>query len=234
MALPKLNDVPKYDVIIPSTKQEIRFRPFLVKEQKILLMALETKDQKSILNAITDTLKSCIIDEININRLTSFDVEYLFTQIRAKSVGESTKIGFLCTECEAENEVTIKLDDITIDVPKKNMSVRLNDQYTIDMKYPTYMAMLSEDIDSESGVDQIYNTLILCLDKLRTDDDIIEFANESKEEIMSFIEQLSTAQFEKIMDFINSIPSLHHELNFDCTACGHENKAVLQGINDFF
>lgn len=234
MALPKLNDVPKYDVIIPSTKQEIRFRPFLVKEQKILLMALETKDQKSILNAITDTLKSCIVDEININRLTSFDVEYLFTQIRAKSVGESTKIGFLCTECEAENEVNIKLDDITIDVPKKNMSVRLNDQYTIDMKYPTYMAMLSEDVDSESGVDQIYNTLILCLDKLRTDDDIIEFANESKEEIMSFIEQLSTAQFEKIMDFINSIPSLHHELNFDCTACGHKNKAVLQGINDFF
>jgi hypothetical protein len=234
MALPKLNDVPKYDVIIPSTKQEIRFRPFLVKEQKILLMALETKDQKSILNAITDTLKSCIIDEININRLTSFDVEYLFTQIRAKSVGESTKIGFLCTECEAENEVAIKLDDIAIDVPKKNMSVRLNDQYTIDMKYPTYMAMLSEDVDSESGVDQIYNTLILCLDKLKTDDDIIEFANESKEEIMSFIEQLSTAQFEKIMDFINSIPSLHHELNFDCTACGHENKAVLQGINDFF
>ena len=150
MALPKLNDAPKYDVIIPSTKQEIRFRPFLVKEQKILLMALETKDQKSILNAITDTLKSCIVDEINVSRLTSFDVEYLFTQIRAKSVGESTKIGFLCTKCETENEVTIKLDDIKIDVPKKKMSVAINDQYTIDMKYPTYMSMLNENIDSES------------------------------------------------------------------------------------
>ena len=234
MALPKLNDAPKYDVVIPSTKQEIRFRPFLVKEQKILLMALETKDQKSILNAITDTLKSCIVDEINVSRLTSFDVEYLFTQIRAKSVGESTKIGFLCTKCETENEITVKLDDIKIDVPKKKMSVAINDQYTIDMKYPTYMSMLNENIDSESGVDQIYNTLILCLDKLRTDDEIIEFANESKEEITSFIEQLSTTQFEKILEFINDIPSLRHELTFDCTSCGHKNKAVLEGINDFF
>ena len=234
MALPKLNDSPRYEIELPSTKQKIKFRPFLVKEQKILLMALETKDQKSILNAITDTLKSCIIDDINLSRLTAFDVEYLFTQIRAKSVGESTKIGFLCTECDAENEITIQLDDISIDVPKKNMSIILNDQYTIDMKYPTYMAMLNEDTDSESGVDQIYNTLILCLDKLKTNDDIIEFADESKEEIMSFIEQLSTTQFEKIMDFINNIPSLQHELNFDCAECGHKNKAVLQGMNDFF
>ena len=112
MALPKLNDAPKDEVIIPSTKQEIRFRPFLVKEQKILLMALETKDEKSVLSAITDTLTSCIIDDINISRLTSFDVEYLFTQIRAKSVGETANMIFKCTECEAENEVDLKLDDI--------------------------------------------------------------------------------------------------------------------------
>ena len=234
MALPKLNDVPKYDVVIPSTKQEIRFRPFLVKEQKILLMALETKDKRSILNAITDTLKSCIIDDINVSRLTAFDVEYLFTQIRAKSVGETVDLGFLCTECETENEVKVKLDDIKIDVPKKNMSVKINDQYTIDMRYPTYMAMLNEEIDNESSVDQIYNTLILSLDKLKTEDEIINFSDEPKEEIMKFVEQLSTQQFEKIMEFINDIPSLRHELTFECTNCGHKNKAVLQGINDFF
>jgi hypothetical protein len=223
-----------YDLVIPSSGKKIRFRPFLVKEQKILLMALETKDKRSILNAITDTLKSCIIDDIYVSRLTAFDVEYLFTQIRAKSVGESTDIGFLCTKCETENEVKIKLDDIKIDVPKKNMSVKINDQYTIDMKYPSYVSMLNDEINTDSGVETIYNTLILCLDKLRTDEEIIEFANESKEEVQSFIEQLSTKQFTDILEFVNDIPSLRHELTFDCTNCGHKNNAVLQGINDFF
>ena len=234
MALPKINDVPKYEAIIPSTKQTVRFRPFLVKEQKILLMALETKDEKSILNSITDTLESCVVDPINISKLTSFDVEYLFTQIRGKSVGESTTIGFLCTECETENEVKIKLADIKIDVPKKNMSVEINESYTIEMKYPTYLSMLNEEVNSESDVERIYNTLVMCLDKLKTDDEIIEFSEEPKEEIMAFIEQLSTKQFEKIMEFVNSIPALRHEISFDCKNCGHKNNSTLQGISDFF
>lgn len=234
MALPKLNDAPKYEVIIPSTKQEIRFRPFLVKEQKILLMALETKDEKSVLSAITDTLTSCIIDDINISRLTSFDVEYLFTQIRAKSVGETANMIFKCTECEAENEVDLKLDDIKIEVPIKDMSVKLNDEYTIDMKYPTYLAMLNEEAAAETDVDRIYNTLILCLDKLRTSEEVIEFSTESKKDIMNFVEQLSTVQFEKIMNFVNNIPTLKHELVFNCSSCKHDNRAILQGINDFF
>lgn len=234
MALPKLNDSPRYEIELPSTKQKIKFRPFLVKEQKILLMALETNDQKSILSAITDTLKSCIIDKINISALTSFDVEYLFTQIRAKSVGETADIAFLCTNCEAENEVKIKLDDINIDVPKKNKSVVIDDQYTIEMKYPTYMSMLSEEINAGSDVDKIYNTLILCLDKLKTDEEIISFSDEPKEEIMTFLEQLTTSQFDKIMEFVNSIPALKHEVTFDCVKCNHKNHATLQGINDFF
>lgn len=234
MALPKINDVPKYEAVIPSTQQTIRFRPFLVKEQKILLMALETKDEKSILNSITDTLESCVVDPVNISKLTSFDVEYLFTQIRGKSVGESTTIGFFCTECETENEVKIKLADIKIDVPKKDMSVKINDSYTIQMKYPTYLSMLNEEVNSESDVERIYNTLVMCLDKLKTDDEIIEFSEEPKEEIMAFIEQLSTKQFEKIMEFVNSIPALRHEINFDCTSCGHSNTSILQGISDFF
>lgn len=234
MALPKLNDVPKYEAEVPSTKQNIRFRPFLVKEQKILLMALETKDEKSILNSITDTLESCIIDPIKISNLTSFDVEYLFTQIRGKSVGESTTIGFMCTECETENEVKINLADIKIEVPKRDMSVKIDDTYTIQMKYPTYLNMLNEEVNSESDVERLYNTLVMCLDKLKTDDEIIEFSEEPKEEIMAFIEQLSTKQFEKIMEFVSNIPALRHEIFFDCDKCGHKNNSVLQGISDFF
>jgi len=234
MALPKFNDVPKYDVEIPSTKQKIRYRPFLVKEQKILLMALETKDQKSILAAITDTLESCIEDNIMIRQLTSFDVEYLFTQIRSKSVGEKTTIGFYCTECEEQTDVEIDLSTINIDVPDINKTIELNEQYKLDMKYPTYFGLLEDEINSESNIEQIYRMLILCLDKLKTDDEIIDFADESKEDIMNFIEQLTTGQFDKIMDFVNKIPALQHDVEFECTGCGHKNTSTLQGISDFF
>lgn len=234
MALPKLNDVPKYDVTIPSTKQSIRFRPFLVKEQKILLMALETKDEKSILSAITDTLESCIVDPVNLSSFTSFDVEYLFTQIRGKSVGESSTLLFNCTECSHSNEVKIDITEIKIDVPKNISSIKLNDQYMLDMKYPSYMDMLEQETLSESDTDKIYNTIMICLDKLKTEDDIISFSDEPREEVSSFLEQLTTEQFEKVMEFVNNIPTLKHELTFECEQCNHNNKAILQGISDFF
>lgn len=234
MALPQLNDVPKYDVIIPSSKQSVRFRPFLVKEQKILLMALETKDEKSILNAITDTLKSCIIDPISINLLTSFDVEYLFTQIRSKSVGESSEILFNCTECDHSNKVVLDLTKLKIDIPDINKNISLNDQYTLVMKYPSYHDLLTLETKSTTDTDRIYNTIVICMDQLKTDNELISFSDESYEEISTFLEQLDTTQFEQIMEFINNIPTLKHELTFKCESCGHNNKAILQGISDFF
>ena len=114
MAIPQINDTPSYEVQIPSTQQQLKFRPFLVKEQKILLLAMESEDEKQILGAITDTISSCSESQLDVNRLTTFDVEYLFTQIRSKSVGETSKVSVKCKHCEAANELSIQLDDIKL------------------------------------------------------------------------------------------------------------------------
>ena len=127
MALPKLNDMPKYSVTIPSLKREVRIRPFVVKEEKILLVAMESQDPKQIAHAIIDTIESCVQDDIDTQKMTSYDVEYLFTQIRGKSVGETTNIGVNCPSCEHQNEVTVNLSEIKIRGEIPNHKINLTD-----------------------------------------------------------------------------------------------------------
>ena len=134
MPLPIVNEVPRYTLTVPSTKKEFRYRPFLVKEQKVLLIALESQDNKQILSSIVDTISSCIDEDIDLSSLTTFDVEYMFTRIRAKSVGETSKIIVKCSECEADNEHEVQLDQITVDVPDKIQNIQLNDKYTLKLK----------------------------------------------------------------------------------------------------
>jgi len=232
MALPKVNDVPKYDLVIPSTGEQVRYRPFLVKEQKILLLAMESNDQKGILSSITDTIESCLM---KLDRLTSFDVEYIFSQIRAKSVGETSTVGFHCTNCESVNDVTIDISSLTIDVPKRaKKSIKLTDQFTVVMKYPSYKTMIDSELEVDTAADQIYGTVIACLDKLKTEEEIIDFADEPKAEVEQFLEQLTTEQFTSIMEFVQNIPTLKHEVKFNCTECGESNTSILQGLSDFF
>jgi hypothetical protein len=118
MALPKLNDTPKYDIVIPSTDKKVRYRPYLVKEEKVLMMAMESQDMNAILNAVVDTITACVQEPVEKDKLTIFDVEYMFTQIRAKSVGETSKVGIKCKHCETSNEVGIDVSSIKINVPK--------------------------------------------------------------------------------------------------------------------
>jgi len=234
MALPKINDVPKYELVIPSTQKTIRFRPFLVKEQKILLMALETQDQKQILDAVLDTMRSCIIEDISLSNLTTFDVEYIFTKIRTKAVGETSTIGLMCTKCEEQNEVTIRLEGIEIQMPEVNMKIPLNDNYTIQVKYPTYSEVADSEVNFESATEQLYSTMIACLDKLLTEDEQINFKDQPRKDVEDFLESLTGDQLQLIMDFVATIPSLKHEGSFDCTKCGEKNEFKLQGLQDFF
>jgi hypothetical protein len=236
MALPKINDVPKYELVIPSTKQAVKFRPFLVKEQKVLLMAMESQDPKQIVNAITDTIKVCLLSDTDFNRLTAFDVEYLFIQIRTKSVGERSNLSLLCQECEKSTEVVVDLEKIVVDVPKTSMSVKLNDQYNLKLRYPTYTSMLQNDImnQTQSTTEMIYQLIIACLDSLQSQDDNIKFDDESREEVVKFLEGLTSQQFDKIVTFVQNIPKLTHKINFDCKYCKHPNTVTLEGIQDFF
>jgi hypothetical protein len=237
MALPKLNDVPKYELTIPSTGKTVIYRPYLVKEQKVLLIALESQDEKQILKAVVDTIDACIYDDIKIESLATFDIEYLFIQIRSKSAGETSKLSLKCFECEVANNVTIKLNDINIIIDKKTKEIQLTDKYTLVMKYPKYAGILL-NIEREDG-DQtmttaLFELIILCLDSLRSDDDNLMFDNESKAEIENFLDGLNTEQLEKIILFVNNLPKLQHDVHYKCTACNHDNKITLRGIQDFF
>ena len=234
MALPIINDTPKYTLTIPSTKKAITYRPFLVKEQKILLMALESQDQKQVLQAITDTIVSCVMEPIDINRLATFDVEYIFTQIRSKSVGETSTVNVRCEKCEDFNEVTIPLDDIFIDIPKDKNEIVITDQYTVIMRYPSYgKALENYDSNEKSITGSLYNSVLLCLDKLKTKDELLPFDDETPEEIQKFLESLNNEQFEKLLVFVNELTILSHDVSFECK-CGHTTHHTLEGLADFF
>lgn len=236
MALPKFNDVPKYNLTVPSTKTQMMFRPFLTKEQKVLLMAMETQDRKQILNAITDTIEACILSPISVKTLTSFDVEYIFTQIRAKSVGERSTVIIACAECEKTTPVDINLEEISIDVPATKLTVKLNDQFTIKLRYPRHHTMLHNEAihDADSITETLYHVVIACLDSLQTEDENIMFDDEPLEEVNTFLESLPSQQFNEIVKFVQTLPKLSHTVNFDCVECGHHNTITLQGIQDFF
>jgi len=235
MALPKLNDSPKYELVIPSTQKAVRFRPYLVKEEKVLMMAMESQDEAQVLGAITDTIAACVDDNIKISKLTTFDVEYMFIQIRAKSVGESIELNMACKECEHQTAVSVKLDDVKIDVPKVSNMIELSDQISIEMRWPTYTAMLDSSVKgAESSTEQTFLIIAKCIEAVHTEDERIDFQDESYEEQSSFIESLSSKQFEGIRDFLDAMPKMEHTTQWICEECSLENEYTLQGINDFF
>lgn len=233
MALPKLNDSPKYDLVIPSTGQSVRYRPYLVKEEKVLMLALESKDSRTAIKSIVDTIEACVQDPIDTSKLKIFDVEYMFTQIRSKSVGETSTIGLKCKSCEHVNEVSIKIDDVKVNVPKVDNIVKLTEEISLRMKWPDYKTLM--DLDMNGGVtDQTFDMVIKSLDAVLTEEEQMLFQDYKKEEIMEFINGLTTNQFQKVKDFIQEMPRLKHEVHFSCESCNHENKYTLEGIQDFF
>ena len=178
MALPKLNAAPKYEVVVPSTGQQVRYRPYLVKEEKILMMAMESQDQKQALAAIVDTIGSCVQEDLNTSDLTTFDVEYLFTQIRSKSVGETAKIAIPCQHCETENEVVIKLDDIKVgNPPGLESKIQITDNIALQMRWPSY----NELVDFNQDLNQTeltFKMIASCIDSVLTEEEAIKMRDE--------------------------------------------------------
>ena len=235
MALPQLNDSPKYELVIPSTKQKVRFRPFLVKEEKVMLMALESENQNDILNTIVDTIKTCVTDDIDVNKFTTFDVEYCFLQIRAKSAGERANIKLQCEECKTDNEVVVKVDDIVIDVPTVENIIDVNDDIKLEMRWPSYNKVLKEDIlASESSVDQIFGLIRSCIVSINTNEERFSAEDHSKEELDKFIESMNTEQFGRVQKYVESMPRLSHDVEFNCISCAKENKLTIEGMQNFF
>tara|TARA_B100002019_G_scaffold112729_1_gene97071 strand:+ start:582 stop:1289 length:708 start_codon:yes stop_codon:yes gene_type:complete len=235
MALPIVNESSWYNLEVPSTKQEITYRPFLVKEQKVLLIASESQDKKQVMDAIVNTIGACVKEEIDFRRLPTFDIDYIFTQIRGKSVGESTEIIIKCDKCETPNDVSINITEAKIKGEMREKVVKLNDQISVEMTYPSYHTMASK-LDSLESANSaaVFDMLTACIEYVMTEEEKIALRDESKEEVDKFIESLSTAQFEKISEFIREFPKLSLEANFKCKKCEHENNVVLEGLDDFF
>lgn len=236
MALPKLNDTPKYELTIPSNGIKVKFRPYLVKEEKVLMLAFESQDQIAGLNAVIDTIKSCVHEKIDLNTLTLFDVEYMFTKIRSKSVGESVNIVATCNSCEHKNELSLNIDDISIDIPEISNKIELTDDIVVELEWPSYMKTVenSELMTTTSETLQTIQIIADCLVSIETQEENILFKDEPRESIIEFLESLTNAQFDKLKSFVEQMPVLEKRDTYTCVGCKKTNTIVIRNLADFF
>ena len=243
MALP-LIVTPEYRTTIPSTEQEISYRPFLVKQEKVLLTAQESDDDKDQILAVAKVLSECITTpDIIIGDLTSFDIEYLFLKLRAKSVGETITIkvghqgtsnpsGTLENKCEFKTEVEINIDDIKAPAITVDKKVQLTDDIGVVLKYPTFHDMANNETDSKVNINFIFEMLTKSIDYVYDKENVYNEFTES--EVKDWVDSLSQKQFEKISKFFVDIPVLQHEISWKCSKCNEEESLVVSGLNNFF
>tara|TARA_Y100000033_G_scaffold40039_1_gene39863 strand:- start:1944 stop:2651 length:708 start_codon:yes stop_codon:yes gene_type:complete len=234
MALPVLNAA-KYKTIIPSLNKEVEYRPYLVKEEKILMVALESNDQKQILTAIKDVINNCLYDDINLNKLAMFDIETLFLRLRSKSVGETTEIKAKCEECEHEHLQEINFDDIQPPEIKKVVTkIELTDDVGMTLKYPSIGDIQKHDSDKMESVEGMMEVVVDCIESIYDADNVYSAKDESRKSLKEFIDSLNSQQFSKLTDFFENVPALNYNLNFECSKCGHKNEIELRGLQNFF
>lgn len=229
MALPKL-ETPTYKLKLPSTGKTISYRPFLVKEEKLLLMTKESKDVKEMMNMITRLIETCLVDEIDVSSLTSYDVEYIFLMLRSKSVGEDVEISIKCESCQKPFPFTINLEkDIHVEKPKKKIDnkIPLTDTVGVIVKEPT-VSMLSK-VDQNNPID----VLIGCIDAIYDEKTVHKVEDYSKSEVREFVEALNMKEIQKVQEFFENTPKLICDVEFNCS-CGQKNNLKLQGLSDFF
>lgn len=235
MAIPLLNNTPTYELIVPSTKSRVLFRPFLVREQKILLIAAESQDKRQIMQAILELVQTCVKD-ISVNDLTTFDVDYIFTQIRAKSVGEKVELKVSCEECETANDIELNLEEVNIECENTEKIVKITDTISVKLKYPEYSTLLNSKkfFSAENNADIVMDIIFACISSIMTEDENINVRDEPREDLENFVESMTAEQFESISTFAQSMPTLKHTINFDCMNCNHHNERTLEGVDDFF
>ena len=234
MVLPKLNTSPKYEMVIPSSKQTVRYRPYLVKEEKVLLMAFESNDSSQAMNAIIDTILVCIDENIKRETLTTFDVEYMFTQIRSKSVGETSKVNVKCEECETLNAVTINLAEVELDTPESvNNEIQLTPEVSIELSYPSADSLINIDKEA-TNAEKILATIVASIDVIKTEEERVSTKDVTKKEVEEFVDGMTGEQFSNLAEYVKNIPTLKENVEFVCQNCGHNNSRELVGFTDFF
>ena len=232
MALPRI-DTPTYQLTLPSTQQKIDFRPFLVKEQKIIMMAQESQDEKQMVRAMSDLVTSCTFNKFDVNKLPIFDVEYMFLKIRGKSIGETVELNLMCPD-DGETQVPTKINlediEVSMTVGHSNM-IDITDNIKLQLRYPIY-----SDATQVGGLEQsdgVFKLLTRCIDKIIYGDQEYNRVDISDKEIEEFIDQLNTDQFNRIVEFFNTMPKLRHVVQITNPKTKVKSEVVLEGLQNF-
>ena len=236
MALPKIN-APTYELEVPSTDEKLKYRPFLVKEEKILLIAMESGENKDIVNAVKEIVNACTFEKLDLGTMPMFDIEYIFLNIRAKSVGEVSKLKLICPDDKKTTvDVEINLNDIQVQVDEKHTNkIELSDEMGIIMKYPTIDSF--EDVGvTEVTAHNMLDVLITCILQIydKGGEEVFEAKDQTKKELTEFVEQLSSKQFKDLQDFFDTMPKLKHTIKIKNPKTKKESEVVLSGLSDFF
>ena len=238
MPLPKIA-TPTYELELPSTGKPINYRAFLVKEAKLLVLALESEDNKQITTAIKTVIKSCISTKgIKVETLPTFDIEFLFLNIRGKSVGEELEVNIICPDDEVtEVPVTIDLDDIQVQkVDDHTNQIKIDNNIMMEMKYPSLDQFIKNNFDFKEGnqMDQSFDLIASCIDKIYTEDEVWSTADCTKKEVKEFLESMNSSQFKDIEKFFETMPKLQHTITVKNPKTKVESEVVLEGLASFF
>ena len=238
MPLPKIS-TPTYQLELPSTEQTIKYRPFLVREEKLLVLALETEDTKQITNAIKTVIKNCIETKaIKVESLPTFDIEYLFLNIRGKSVGEEIEVNIICPDDEETSvPVKINLDDIQVQKNEGHTNkIKIDDKIMMEMKYPSLEQFIKSNFDfnSDSQMEQSFDLISSCIDKIYTEDEVWVASDVTKKELTDFLEQMNSSQFKEIEKFFETMPKLSHKVKVKNPNTKIESEVTLEGLSSFF
>ena len=232
MALPKL-DTPKYQLTLPSTGEKIEYRPFLVKEQKIILMAQESQDENQILNAVGDLVNSCTFGIIDAKKSPTFDIEYIFLKIRSRSVGETTNINVVCPDDnKTQVPVKINLDEIELLTNKDHKTnIQLTDKFTLNFRYPLMSDLYG--IDASDATETSFSLINKCVISIQYGDEIYNRVDMTDAELNDFLEQMNSRQFAEVMDFFNGMPRLRHIIKVTNPKTKVQSEVVLEGLQSF-
>ena len=236
MALPKLG-YPTYELELPSTGKTVKYRPFLVKEEKVLLLALESKDEKQVIGAVKDLIKNCVISRLKVDTLPSFDLEYLFLKIRGASIGENIT---LTVTCQDDNETTVEaninIDEVEV-LKSEGHSTKImfDDKTGIVMRYPSMKEFIDREfLQKEMKTDQVYDFIADSIDQIFDDEEVYDSSTTTKKEFRTFVDSLTTKQFEKIQQFYTTCPKLSHSFKVVNPKTGKESEYTIEGLQSFF
>ncbi len=238
MPLPKIA-TPSYELVLPSTKQKVKYRPFLVKEEKLLVLALESEDTKQITTAIKNVLKACITTRgIKVETLPTFDIEYLFLNIRGKSVGEEVEVNIVAPDDGVTQvKVSINLEDINvIETEGHNKEIKLDDTLRMEMKYPSLEQFIKNNFEfnEDNSVEKSFDIIGSCIDKIYNEEEVWATSDCTKKEINEFLDQMNSVQFKDVEKFFETMPKLSHKLEILNPNTNVTSEVVLEGLSSFF